>query len=185
MPITTIDDVTALLVIDLQAGTTAGPAAHPVDGVIARATALVDAFHANSLPVVLASVTGTPTSRTAYGPGGRSFPDAWSALVPQISRQSDDIVLSRATWSAFAGTGLAAQLAEGGATQVVVVGLATSFGVESTARDAYDLGLNVTLPTDAMTDPRAESHDSSVTRVFPALGETGTTAEVLALLASR
>ncbi|KQQ93184.1 hydrolase [Leifsonia sp. Leaf325] len=185
MPITTLDATTALLVIDLQAGTTANPSAHPIDGIIDRAISLVDAFRVHSLPVVLATVTGTPTGRTGYGPGGREFPTEWSALVPRLSPQPDDIILRRTTWSAFAGTDLTTRLVDLGVTQVVVVGLATSFGVESTARAAHDLGLNVALPTDAMTDPRLESHDGSVARVFPALGETGTTAEVLALLEAR
>ena len=65
---------------------------------------------------------------------------------------------------------------------MVIAGVATSFGVESTARQAYDAGYNVTLAIDAMTDLRAESHEHSVTRVFPVLGETGSTADILALL---
>jgi isochorismate hydrolase len=76
----------------------------------------------------------------------------------------------------------AGPLKERGVTQVVIAGVATSFGVESTARQAYDDGYNVTLAIDAMTDVRAESHEHSVTRVFPVLGETGSTADILALL---
>lgn len=62
--------------------------------------------------------------------------------------------------------------------------MATSIGVESTARSAYDLGYNVVLVTDAMTDRTPEAHDNSVSRIFPRLGETATTAEVLKLLGS-
>jgi nicotinamidase-related amidase len=69
-------------------------------------------------------------------------------------------------------------------TQVVLVGIATSIGVESTARYASELGLNVTLVVDAMTDMNADAHTNSITRIFPRLGETGTTQEVLALLDS-
>jgi hypothetical protein len=67
-------------------------------------------------------------------------------------------------------------------TQIVLTGVATSIGVESTARAAYEHGYNVTLATDAMTDLAAESHDHALTRIFPRLGETGTTTEILALL---
>jgi nicotinamidase-related amidase len=76
-------------------------------------------------------------------------------------------------------------LQERAVTQVVVVGLATSFGVESTARAAYDLGYSVVLAVDAMTDPRAEAHNGSVERVFPALGQIATVAEVVDTLSGR
>jgi nicotinamidase-related amidase len=54
--------------------------------------------------------------------------------------------------------------------------------VESTARSAYDLGYNVTLVVDAMTDRDAEAHRHCVEKIFPRLGETATTSEVLRLL---
>ena len=69
-------------------------------------------------------------------------------------------------------------------TQVVVVGIATTMGVESTARAAHEHGYDVVLAIDAMTDFTAEAHDNSVQRIFPALGETGTTDDILALLAT-
>ncbi|WP_328326524.1 isochorismatase family protein [Kribbella sp. NBC_00382] len=60
---------------------------------------------------------------------------------------------------------------------------ATSIGVESSARAAYEHGYNVTLATDAMTDLNEDAHKNSLTWIFPRLGESGTTAEVLELLA--
>jgi nicotinamidase-related amidase len=71
-----------------------------------------------------------------------------------------------------------------GISQVVVVGLATSFGVESTARAAYDLGYDVILPVDAMTDIAVEAHENSIRRTFPALGRTTTTDELIAALSA-
>jgi nicotinamidase-related amidase len=67
-------------------------------------------------------------------------------------------------------------------TQVVVCGVATSFGVESTARHAFELGFNVTLAVDAMTDMSAEAHANSLERIFPRLGETGVTKDIIDLL---
>jgi nicotinamidase-related amidase len=67
-------------------------------------------------------------------------------------------------------------------TQVVLAGIATSIGVESTARAAHEHGYHVTLVTDAMADASPEAHDHSIQRIFPRLGETGTTAEVLDLV---
>jgi len=176
-----LDPHSALIVVDLQAGTLGNAVVNPAEQVVANATALVDVFRAAGLPVVLASVTGTPAGRTAYGVGARAFPAEFSALA--IEPQPGDLVVQRATWDAFAGTDLDAGLGALGVTQVVIVGVATSFGVESTGRRAYDLGYSVVIVTDAISDPRAESHENSVTRVFPALGQLATTPEVLALLA--
>ena len=72
-----------------------------------------------------------------------------------------------------------------GLTQVVIAGVSTSSGVESTARQAYEHGFNVTLAIDAMTDVSAETHTNSVTRIFPKLGETGTTRDIVDLINKR
>jgi nicotinamidase-related amidase len=85
--------------------------------------------------------------------------------------------------SAFAGTSLHDRLQDLGVTQVVLTGISTTAGVESTARAAYDLGYHVVLATDAMTDRDADAHQNSITRIFPKLGETATTDEILAKLA--
>ena len=63
--------------------------------------------------------------------------------------------------------------------------MATGTGVEATARQAYEQGFNVTLALDAMTDARPEAHDYSIKNVFPRLGETGTSQEIIDLLATR
>ena len=78
---------------------------------------------------------------------------------------------------------LDAYLRQRGATQIVLAGISTSAGVESTARGAYDLGYNVAQVVDATTDRDADSHKHSVEKIFPRLGETTTTAGVLSLLA--
>jgi nicotinamidase-related amidase len=66
-----------------------------------------------------------------------------------------------------------------------VTGVATSGGVEATARQAYEQGFNVTLALDAMTDVREEAHEYSIGNVFPRLGETGSTQEIISLLEKR
>jgi nicotinamidase-related amidase len=68
-------------------------------------------------------------------------------------------------------------------TQLVLIDLTTSIGVETAARAAYERGFNVTLALDAMSDTDGEAHDNSVQRIFPRLGEAGTTQQVLDLLA--
>ena len=185
MPVSSVDSRTALIVVDLQVGTVRNPTVHPVGEVVANAGALVTAFRRHGLPVVIATVDGTAAGRAEFGRGASEWPAEMTALVPEIVAESGDILVTRRAWSVFSSTGLLATLTDLGVTQVVIVGLATSFGVESTARDAYDAGLNVVVAVDAISDMRAEAHENSVVRIFPILGETGTTAEIVALLDAR
>jgi nicotinamidase-related amidase len=90
--------------------------------------------------------------------------------------------VTKHTRGAFTKTDLEARLRALGVTQVAVVGVATASGVEITAHQAYELGFNVTLATDAMTDPRPDAHAYSLAHVFPRIGETGTTREIIDLL---
>lgn len=183
MALTTLDPKTALLVIDLQNGILPLPVVHPVDDVIARAGELAGAFRGHGLPVVLVTVAGAPPGRTERRrQGGQQRPEGWAGLAPELNQQPGDHTVTKRTWGAFTGTGLAELLRSMGVTQVVIVGIATSIGVESTARHAHEHGLNVTLAVDAMTDTDPEAHANSITRIFPRLGETGTTREIIDLL---
>ena len=185
MPLTALDPNTALVVVDLQQGIVAMPTMHPTADVISRSRALADAFRARGLPVVLVNVAGGAPGRTEQPRHAAPFPDGWTDLVPELHRQPGDIAVTKRTWGAFASTDLEHQLKARGVTQVVVTGVATGTGVESTARQAYEAGFNVTLAIDAMTDRRAEAHDYSIAKVFPRLGETGTTQEIIDLLDKR
>ena len=104
--------------------------------------------------------------------------------MPELERGPGDDQVTKRTWGAFLGTDLDAYLRARGATQIVLAGIATSIGVESTARSAYDLGYNVVLVTDAMTDRDADAHRNSVEKIFPRLGEIATTEAVLRMLKS-
>ncbi|NEC08590.1 isochorismatase family protein [Streptomyces sp. SID7909] len=182
MTATVLDPQTALIVVDLQKGITALPTAHPSADVIANAATLADAFRAKGLPVVLVRVTGGAPGRTE-GPARSGQPAAdWAEIVPEMGPREGDIIVTKQQWGAFYGTDLDLQLRRRGVTQVVVAGIATSIGVESTARSAHEHGYHVTLATDAMTDMSGEAHDNSLQRIFPRLGETGTTDEIVKLL---
>ena len=181
MALTILDPVTALIVIDLQKGIVAFPTVHPIGEIVSRARALADAFRARGLPVALVNVAGAAPGRTET-PRTQSFPEGWTDLIPELDRQPGDIVVTKRTWGAFASTDLEQQLRARGVTQVVIVGVATGTGVESTARQAYEQGFNVTLAVDAMTDTRPEAHAYSIEKVFPRLGETGTTQEIIEII---
>ncbi len=185
MALTTLDPNTALIIVDLQNGIVSLPLIHPIGDVIERASALADAFRARGLPVVLVNVAGGAPGRTEQPPQSGPRPDGWTDLIPQLNRQPGDIVVTKRSWGAFATTDLDARLRAKGVTQVVIAGVATGTGVEATARQAYEQGFNVTLAVDAMTDRRPKAHDYSIRHVFPRLGETGTSREIIDLLPAR
>jgi nicotinamidase-related amidase len=182
MPISMLDAKPALVVIDLQKGIVGMPTAHPMDGVIGNSVALVEAFRRHRLPVVLVNVDGVPPGRAERSFSMDQMPAGWTELIGELNRQPTDHVVTKRTRGAFTNTGLEQHLRQAGVTQVVVVGVATSSGVESTARQAHELGFHVVLATDAMTDTDAEAHHNSVTRIFPKMSETGTTQQLLDLL---
>lgn len=182
MPLTTLDPRTALLVIDLQKGIVAAPVAHPVEEVIERAARLARAFRARGLPVVLVNVAGGAPGRTEAQRAAAAPSPESTELVPELDIQPDDHLVTKYRWGAFYDTSLHEHLQQRGVTQIVLAGIATSIGVESTARAAYEHGYHVVLATDAMTDLDVDSHRHSVERIFPKLGETATTEEILQTL---
>ena len=184
MTVTTIDPRVALLVIDLQKGIVALPLAHPVGEVTGRAARLAATFRELGLPVVLVNVAGGAPGRTDNGAGGGELPADWADLIPELDAQGTDFTITKERWGAFHDTPLNDHLKDLGVTQVVIAGIATSLGVESTARNAHEKGYHVTLAVDAITDTNPHAHDNSVTNIFPSLGETGTTEDILTLLRS-
>jgi nicotinamidase-related amidase len=182
MTVTALDPKTALVVIDLQKGLVGLPSVHPIAGVVAHARTLAAAFREQGLPVVLVNVAGAPAVRTERRRPSAALPEGWTDFIPELDRQPQDHVVTKYTPGAFTKTDLEAHLRALGVTQIVLTGIATGSGVEVTGRQAYELGFNTTFATDAMTDVDADVHTYSVTRVFPKIGETGTTGEIMTLL---
>ena len=182
MPVTTLDTTAALIVIDLQKGIVGMPMVHPASEIIDRSARLARAFRERGLPVVLVNVTAPAPGRTDVGRHNLSFPPDFAELIPELEQQPGDYVVSKQRVGAFIGTSLDEILRERGVTQVFLTGVATSSGVEATARSAFDHGYNVVLVADAMTDRNAEAHRHSVETTFPKLGEVDTTDNVLKLL---
>jgi len=188
MTVSTLDPKTALVVIDLQERIVGAPVVPiPASDVVARTAELAAAFREHGLPVVLVKVGATPDEATpgriqARRAGGAPRPAGGEDIVDDI-RGEGDIIVHKRNWGAFYGTDLDLQLRRRGITQIVLTGIATSIGVESTARAAHEHGYHVALASDAMTDINADAHANSVERIFPMLGELGTTAEIIELLA--
>jgi len=183
MPLSAVDAVPALLVVDLQAAIVSMPLPEMPD-VVARSARLAEAFRAQGHPVVLINVSAGPGGRSDANPQGRAIemPAEALAFAPELGKAADDVVVTKRTRGAFHGTALADELAARGVTQVFVTGVATGSGVEETAREAFAHGLNVVTVTDAMADRDQEIHEFCLHKVFPKFTETATTDEVLARL---
>jgi nicotinamidase-related amidase len=191
MPVSTLDpQTTALVIIDLQRGIVAGPAApHAASDVVANAIQLAEKFREVGAPVFLVHVVGSADG------GDRLHPDAddpmpahsappanFSEILPELGPKDGDFVIDKRQWGAFYGTPLDLQLRRRGIRTIVLAGISTNMGVESTARDAYERGFNQIFAEDAMSARSPEAHDNSVNGVFRRFGHVVSTAEVLAAL---
>jgi nicotinamidase-related amidase len=184
---------TAIVVIDLQKGIAGMPggAPYPKSAVIANAARLLIAARAAGAQPVLVHVgvaaDGADRVHTPVDQPVRSFgalPPDWSELIPELNQQPGDIVVLKRQWGAFYGTDLDLQLRRRNLTTIVLCGISTEAGVESTARDAHERNYALIFAEDAMTSQSAESHLNSTTRIFPRLGRVRSTEEILAALNS-
>ena len=181
---------TALVVIDLQKGIVGRPTVpHAPGAVIRNAAALAEAFRKNGLPVFLVRVTPSPDWKDALRPiadaamPAHTPPPDWAEIIPELGPAQGDIPITKRQWGAFYGTDLDLQLRRRGLTAIVLCGIATEFGVESTARDAYERGYQQVFAGDAMAGLTVESHANAVERIFPRLGRVRGTEEIVAALA--
>ena len=179
---------TALVVIDLQKGI-AGMAVEPRSSaeVIKNAASLAAALRAKGSFIVLVHVTGSPDGKDRLHPdcdapmsAGLKMPPDWAEFVPEMAPQDGDHVVVKRQWGAFYGTDLDLQLRRRGVSTIVLCGIATCFGVESTARDAYERGYGLIFAEDAMTSRAAAEHEHAIVRIFPRIGRVRSTAEILA-----
>jgi nicotinamidase-related amidase len=181
---------TALVVIDLQHGIVGrSPAPHSGPEVVARASALARALRDAGGMVVWVRVTSSPDGRDALQPPtdapavtptGR--PADWAELVPELDQQAVDLVVTKRQWGAFYGTELDLQLRRRGVHTIVLCGISTNIGVESTARDAYERGYRQVFVEDATSARSAEEHAFVMRTTFPRIGQVRSTAQVLRAL---
>ncbi|MBE7181482.1 MAG: isochorismatase family protein [Terriglobus roseus] len=182
MTVTVLDPITALILVDLQKGVGGLPTVHPATDVVRLAAELAKAARRNAMPVVLVNVAGGAPGRAERARNLDGLPADWTDFVPELDVQPTDLLLNMHSWGAFINTGLEAHFRALGVTQVLIAGIATTIGVESTARQAHELGFNVVLATDATADMSAEAHENSVMRIFPALGQTGHVRDIVSFL---
>ena len=177
---------TALILIDLQKGIAAHQLApYSFEAVLAKGKELARRFRVAKAPVVLVNVAfapdfsdalAAPVERPMLAPPG-GFPGDWSELADGLAEASD-LKVTKRQWGAFYGTDLDLQLRRRGATTVVIGGVATNMGVESTARAAHEHGYAVVLAEDAATTFSAEMHAFAFEHIFPHLGRVAKADEI-------
>jgi nicotinamidase-related amidase len=177
---------TALVMVDLQRGIARDTAPHAADDVVARAATLARALRAAGATIVWVRVDNHPDGRDRLRPttdslaAERSRSADHAELMPALDRDPSDLVITKRGWSAFHGTELDLQLRRRGVKTIVLGGISTNVGVETTARAAYDHGYDQVLVEDAMACRSADEHAWTVQRVLPKVGRVRTTADVLA-----
>ncbi|MGX1786939.1 isochorismatase family protein [Bosea sp. NPDC055332] len=182
---------TALVLIDMQKGTLAFPLA-PYDRttLIANTASLGQAFAAAGGLIATVNVAFAPDRSDLppqaidhpmmLPPGG--FPQDWSDLTPEIAALPAAVCVTKRHWSAFYGTELDLQLRRRRIETVVIGGIATNFGVESTARDAWQHGYEVIVAEDASSSVGAELHAFAITSTLPRVSRVRRVAEIAAAM---
>jgi|SRR5208282_2625806 len=178
---------TALVLIDLQRGVVGRTTAPRSPAVVVRnAAKLAERFRAACAPVVLVRVAFSPDGLDILHPEVDQpmprgpLPPDWTELAPELGTHPTDLLITKRQWGAFYGTELDLQLRRRGVNKIVLGGIATNIGVESTARAAFELGYHQVFPEDAMAALNEEGHSASIRQIFPRLGQVRSTEEVLA-----
>ncbi|MEB5912782.1 hydrolase [Klebsiella quasipneumoniae] len=180
---------TALVVIDLQEGIlpfAGGP--HRADEVVACAARLADKCRQQGSPVIMVRVGWSADFAEALKQpvdsqaGAHTLPENWWAYPAALGKQERDIEVTKRQWGAFYGTDLELQLRRRGIDTIILCGISTNIGVESTARNAWELGFNLVIAEDACSAASTEQHQGSMTHIFPRIGRVRSTEEILAAL---
>lgn len=181
---------TALVAIDLQ-NLIVSRSTQPHDArtVVERTAQLAAALRAKGGFIVWVRVAGSADGKDRLHPvcdqpwsPPRDLPANANEFAPGVPVQPSDHVITKRQWGAFYGTDLDLQLRRRGLTTIVLTGIATCYGVESTARDAFELGYEQIFVEDAMSSLTAAQHGHTVTNIFPRMGRVCRTAEALAAL---
>ncbi|MFJ5624011.1 isochorismatase family protein [Peribacillus loiseleuriae] len=180
---------TALVLIDLQKGITALKGApHDTSTVVRNAAQLADAFRRAGAFVTFVHVDFLDGKDALHPDAEMQLPPKlsanWAEFVPELNVQPTDHIVTKRHFGAFFGTDLDLQLRRRGIETIVLGGISTHVGVDTTAREAYQLNYNQIFVTDAMTATSIEAHEFPCKFIFPLIGRMHATKEVLAALES-
>ncbi|MDX6019925.1 hydrolase [Scandinavium sp. V105_16] len=180
---------TALVVIDLQEGIlpfAGGP--HAAADVVAKAAKLATKCREQGSPVVMVRVGWSADGGDAVNTlvdaqmPAHQLPENWMTYPPALGKKETDIEVTKRQWGAFYGTELELQLRRRGIDTIILCGISTNIGVESTARNAWELGFNLVIAEDACSAANAEQHQGSMTNIFPRIARIRSTEEILAAI---
>jgi len=183
-----VPEATALVVIDLQKGIV-GRALEPHTGaeVVSRSVEVANALRAKGglvvwVRVAMHEILPLPTDLQMRDPNAPPPPAEASELIEELGRQPQDVTITKRQCGAFYGTELEQMLRRHGVRTILMAGIATNFGVESTARQAQDMGYELVFVEDAMTTMKAEAHQFATEMIFPRMGRVRSAAVVLEAL---
>ncbi|MDP4183090.1 MAG: hydrolase [Bacillota bacterium] len=175
---------TALVVIDLQKGIVSRETApYSATQVIQNASKLVNAFTEKGAFVVLVRVSSID-GKDMFKPNTDlkmnlpQFAEGWDSLAPELANVKNAHVITKRQWGAFYGTELDLQLRRRGIDTIVLCGVSTGIGVDTTAREAYHHGYHQIFVEDAMTASTKEEHDFVCEHIFPRIGKIRASEEV-------
>lgn len=175
----------ALVVIDLQEGIlpfAGGP--HSASDVVSRAARLAEKCRAVGAPVFMVRVGwSTDFAEALKQPvdtpaGAQALPENWWTYPQALGKQESDIDVIKRQWGAFYGTDLELQLRRRGIDTIILCGISTNIGVESTARNAWELGFNLVIAEDACSAASTEQHQGSMTHIFPRIARVRSSDEI-------
>lgn len=172
---------TALVLIDLQKGIVTFPGG---DQVVENALELIDLFKQQNGFIAYVNVDfhdGNDALKpiTDESPASGERTADWAEFDERLPITAEDYTVTKRNWGAFFGTDLDTQLRRRSIERIVLAGIATNYGVESTAREAYHRGYSQIFITDAMVSVSEEAHQATLKYVFPRIGQLRTTAEFL------
>lgn len=175
---------TALVVIDLQKWLGNQYAPYSAEQVINNSAALAEVFRKAGAFVSLVHVSSKdmkdiPQPKLDTAPPPLNLPSNWDEFVPELNVSETDHIVTKKQWGAFYGTDLDLQLRRRGIDTIVLCGIATGLGVDTTAREAFMHGYNLILSIDAMTGFSQEEHDHVKNFIFPRIGKIRTTSEII------
>jgi len=178
-------ETAALVVIDLQKGIVGYDLA-PYSGaqVVEHAAALVNAFRENGAFVGLVRVSSKDGKdmlrpKLDQEPPQQVRPAGWDEIVPEIGVRESDHLITKKQWGAFHGTELDLQLRRRKIETIVLCGIASGIGVDTTAREAFQHGYQLVFAIDAISGISQAEHDYVSQTIFPRIGRIRTTEQIL------
>jgi nicotinamidase-related amidase len=172
---TPMENKTALLVMDMQAGIVSRlPDATPVLSNVGKAIASARSKKMPVIYVVVGFRQGAPEislNNKSFAAGKEMFAGVnmqeFMTVHPDIAPQKGEVTVVKRRISAFTGSDLEVVLRSFGIGHLVLTGIATSGVVLSTVREAGDKDYQLTVLSDACGDSDEEVHRVLTTKVFP------------------